>query len=182
MEKQIGNENTDVKSFGNMCSCEKPNTSASFANGTLKPLTREYAEEIGGWEYESPYEAYSFKGHPDDWLMNEATWGKEQFCLVEGKTILGQVACQLDGEDLWVGWSMNPMLCGKGNGGVFADSCVKELRKHTGHMGKILLRVAVSNQRAIRAYQKAGFSYVKTIQDEIAYNDHIENFWVMELQ
>ena len=43
------------------------------------------------------------------------------------------------------------------------------------------LRVAAWNQRAIRAYQKSGFSYVKTIQDEIAYSNHMEDFWVMEL-
>ena len=33
---------------------------------------------------------------------------QNSFCLVDGETILGQVACQLDGKDLWVGWSMAP--------------------------------------------------------------------------
>ncbi len=71
--------------------------------------------------------------------------------------------------------------CGKGNGGNFVNRSVKELREFTGHTGRILLRVAAWNQRAIRAYQKAGFSYVETIQDEIAYTNHTEDFWVMEL-
>lgn len=39
--------------------------------------------------------------------------------MISGATILGQVACQLDGTDLWVGWSMAPKLCGKGSGGEF---------------------------------------------------------------
>ena len=114
--------------------------------------------------------------------MDESTWGTEQFCLIEETTILGQVACQLDGKDLWVGWSMAPQFCGKGNGSNFVNRCVRELREFTGHTGRILLRVAAWNQRAIRAYQKAGFSYVETIQDEIAYTNHMEDFWVMELQ
>lgn len=160
---------------------EKPITPTSFDSGVLKPLTKEIAEEISNWEYESPYAVYNFKGHPDDWLMEESTWGTEQFCLVDGETILGQVACQLDGKDLWVGWSMAPNFCGKGNGSDFVNRCVRELREFTGHTGRILLRVAAWNQRAIRAYQKAGFSYVETIQDEIAYTNYMEDFWVMEL-
>lgn len=152
-----------------------------FENGILKPLTIEIATEISNWEYESPYEAYSFKGHSSGWLMDEATWGKEQFCLISDETILGQVACQLDGIDLWVGWSMAPEFCGKGSGSEFIKQCVKEIRRITGHAGRIMLRVAAWNKRAIRAYQKAGFCYVETIQDEIAYSNHLEDFWVMEL-
>ena len=152
-----------------------------FENSILKPLTKEIATEISNWEYESPYEAYSFKGHPTDWLMDEATWGTEQFCLMNDETILGQVACQLDGADLWVGWSMAPELCGKGNGSEFIKQCVKEIRNFTGHTGRIMLRVAARNERAIRAYQKAGFCYIGTIQDEIAYSNQLEDFWVMEL-
>lgn len=152
-----------------------------FENSVLKSLIKETATEISNWEYESPYVTYSFKGHPSGWLMDETTWGKEQFCLISGATILGQVACQLDGTDLWVGWSMAPKLCGKGSGGEFIKQCVKEIRRVTGHTGRILLRVAAWNKRAIRAYQKAGFRFVETIEDEIAYSNHLEEFWVMEL-
>lgn len=155
---------------------------ASFEYGILKPLTKETAEAISNWEYESPYAVYNFKGHPNGWLMDVSTWGTEQFCLMEGTTLLGQVACQLDGKDLWVGWSMAPQFCGKGYGGHFISRCVSELRRFTGHTGRIQLRVAAWNQRAIRAYQKAGFSYVETTQDEIAYTHHMEDFWVMELR
>lgn len=77
---------------------------------------------------------------------------------------------------MWVGWSMAPQFCGKVNGGNFVNRCVKELREFTGHTGRILLSVAAWNQRAIRAYQKAGFSYVETIQDEIAHTNHMEDF------
>ena len=159
---------------------ERPITAACFERGILEPLTLEYAMEIGEWAYERPYDAYNFKGMSDEWLMDRSTWGREQFCLTDGDTILGQVACQPDGEDLWVGWSMAPRLCGGGQGSEFVRQCVKEIRRLTGHTGRVLLRVSARNQRAIRAYRKAGFSYVATIQDEIAYSGRVEDFWVME--
>lgn len=157
---------------------EKP---ISMANTSLEPLTKDAANEISQWAYEVPYDAYSFKGSPNAYLMNESTWGTEQFCLADGGILIGQVACQYEGGDLWVGWSMAPQLCGQGNGAAFVDRCVKELRRIKAHRGRVLLRVSARNQRAIKAYQKAGFRYVKTIQDEIAYSGHMEDFWVMAL-
>ena len=153
----------------------------SMAKGSLEPLTKETVNEISQWAYDAPYDAYSFKGHHNDYLLKESTWGTEQFCLVYEGIVLGQVSCQYEGDDLWVGWSMAPEFTGKGNGAMFVDRCVKELRRVKAHDGRILLRVSARNQRAIKAYQKAGFRYVETIQDEIAYSDNIEDFWVMEL-
>lgn len=151
----------------------------TFENGKLLPLTKEIVAEISQWAYEVPYEAYSFKGHHDEYLLDESIWGVELFCLICDGIILGQVACQYEGDDLWVGWSMAPQLCGKGTGSAFVRKCVKELRSVKGHTGRILLRVAAWNQRAVKAYQKAGFRYLKTIQDEIAYSNHMEDFYVM---
>lgn len=153
----------------------------NMAKGLLEPLTKETVALIAQWEYKAPYDAYSFKGHHDEYLLDKSTWGTEQFCLVDGRIVLGQVACQYEGNNLWVGWSMAPEFCGKGNGAVFVSKCVQELRRIKGHSGQILLRVSSRNKRAIRAYQKAGFQYVETIQDEIAFSDNMEDFWVMAL-
>ena len=153
----------------------------NMAKGSLEPLTKETVADISQWVYEAPYDAYSFKGHHDEYLLDESTWGVEQFCLACDGIILGQVACQYEGNDLWVGWSMVPELTGQGSGAVFVKRCVQEIRRVKGHTGRILLRVSARNKRAIKAYQKAGFRYVETIQDEIAFSDHMEDFWVMEL-
>jgi len=151
-----------------------------IAKASLKPLNKKTVRIISAWRYDAPYEAYSFRGQDDLYLWDQSTWGTEQFCLVEGDVLFGQVACQYEGDDLWVGWSMAPQFCGKGNGALFVDRCVQELRRVKKHTGRILLRVAARNQRAIKAYHKAGFRYVETIQDEIAYSNHMEDFWVME--
>ena len=39
-----------------------------FENGELHPLSRETVAKISQWEYEAPYEAYSFVGHHDEYL------------------------------------------------------------------------------------------------------------------
>ena len=152
----------------------------NLENSSLMPLSADVVAEMSQWAYEAPYSAYSIKGHEDEYLLDESTWGTEQFCLVADGAVIGQVACQFENDDLWVGWSMAPQYCGQGNGAAFVDRCVKELRRIKAHTGRVLLRVSARNIRAIKAYQKAGFRYVETIQDEIAYSDHIEDFWVME--
>ena len=153
----------------------------NMVKGTLEPLTKDTVAEISQWEYEAPYEAYSFIGHHDEYMLDESIWGVEQFCLACDGIILGQVACQYEGDDLWVGWSMAPELTGQGNGATFVSCCVQEIRRVKDHTGRILLRVSARNKRAIKAYQKAGFRYMETIQDEIAFSDNVEDFWVMEL-
>jgi len=148
----------------------------------LHPMSAAAAAEISQWAYDPPYDAYNFKDTPDEYLMDASIWGTEQFYLADGSIILGQAACQYEGNDLWVGWSMTPALCGKGNGTAFVRKCVRELQAVKGHTGRILLRVAAWNLRAVKAYQKAGFAYVETIQDEIAYSNHMEDFYVMALE
>lgn len=75
---------------------------------------------------------------------------------------------------------MAPSICGQGYGAVFVKKCIGEIREHFNYQDKLLLRVAASNMRAVKAYQKAGFQYIKTVKDEIAYSDNIEDFWIME--
>ena len=151
-----------------------------FKSSPCCALTEEYALEISQWEYEFPYDVYNFKGRPNGYLLDKSTWGTEQFCLVYKSIVIVQVACQFDGNDLWVGWSLNPELCGKGRGFEFVSKCILEIRKLKNFSGSIFLRVSASNQRAVKAYQKAGFEYIETIQDEIAYTNNIEDFWIMK--
>ncbi|MCH5323873.1 MAG: GNAT family N-acetyltransferase [Eubacterium sp.] len=152
-----------------------------FFGSKLIPMTEESVIEISKWEYEKPFDVYSFNGRANSYLMDKSIWGKELFCLSKENKVLGQVSCQFEGNDLWVGWSLAPELCGCGNGTAFVERCVEELKIIKNYTGKILLRVVAWNQRAIKAYQNAGFVYVETIQDEVAYSNHTEDFLVMEL-
>jgi [ribosomal protein S18]-alanine N-acetyltransferase len=147
---------------------------------TLQSLTYDAAMEICQWEYEKPYNVYNFKGKPNGYLLNKDKWGKELFCLINKGDIIGQIACQFDNNDnLWFGWSLSPLYCGQGKGHLFIKKCIEQIRKVMDYSGTIYLRVVAWNRRAIKAYEKAGFVYSETIQDEIAYTNNIEDFWVM---
>lgn len=150
-----------------------------FRNCALQALTEKTVDVICQWEYDVPYNVYDFKGRPNKYLLKKDTWGKEQFCLMNDNEVVGQVACQFDNNDLWVGWSLAPKYCGKGLGHLFVLKCIEDIRKIKDYKGKIFLRVAAVNERAIKAYQRAGFVYDETIQDEVAYTNHVEDFWVM---
>lgn len=144
----------------------------------LIPLNNEHASNISTWKYEAPYEAYSFRD--GGYLMNKISWGSEQFCMIYDNTVLGQVACQFDNNDMWVGWSLNPAYCGKGIGKDFIKRCVEELCRVKDYRKRyVYLRVAAWNKRAIKCYQKGGFEYYETILDEIAGTNKQEDFWVM---
>lgn len=72
----------------------------NFSNCKLYPLTQETAELISTQKYEKPYDVYSFAGSSNGYLMNAETWGAEQFCLMLDNIVIGQVACQFEGDVL----------------------------------------------------------------------------------
>lgn len=150
-----------------------------YENCAVVPMTEEAAEEIGSWKYEKPYAAYSFRGREDDYLFDRSLWGSELFYMTDGERVIGQVACQRYEGEMWVGWSLSPELCGRGNGHLFVKRCVCEVRRIKNYSGDLLLRVAASNKRAVNAYRKAGFIYCRTISDEVAYSGITEDFYVM---
>ena len=143
-------------------------------------MNEKAAEIIKEWEYPCPYDAYNFKGKKNGYLLNREIWGTELFCLICDGEVIGYVACQFGDNNLWVGWSFAPELCGKGDGVLFIKKCVDEIRRVKSYDGSIYLRVAAWNERAKKAYTKAGFEYVETIIDEIAGTNNPEDFWVMK--
>jgi len=151
-----------------------------FNDSVLEPMNETAADLISGWGYSYPYDVYDFKGKKNGYLFNNAIWGIEQFCLIYKNEVIGQVACQYDNGNLWVGWALSPELCGKGNGTLFITRCIDELRRVKQFYGPLYLKVAAWNKRAIKAYQKAGFIYIETVVDEIAYTNNFEDFWVMK--
>ncbi len=149
---------------------------------SLKPVTKETFIQMSEWEYEGPYSVYSFKGKPNTYLSDESKWGDEQFCLMCGDKLYGYVTCELEMGVIWVGWAFSPEYCGMGEGHVFVKKCVEEIRRMKNYSGDVYLRVAAWNMRAIKAYEKAGFMHIMTIQDEIAHTGKREDFWVMAVQ
>ncbi|UOW66782.1 GNAT family N-acetyltransferase [Paraclostridium bifermentans] len=123
-------------------------------------------EHIFLWRYDKPYNVYDL--YLNDYLKNSDSWGVEQFALVKNDNIIAYVSCQLIKNDMWVGWSLRPSLCGSGIGQNFVTKCIMELVKLKKHYIKdIYLKVYSWNTRAIKTYEKAGFvHYDKLVRVE----------------
>ncbi|MGL5753739.1 MAG: GNAT family N-acetyltransferase [Paraclostridium sp.] len=130
----------------------------NFDNCKLVSLNSEILEHIFLWRYDKPYNVYDL--YLNDYLNNSDSWGVEQFALVENDNIIAYVSCQIVENDMWVGWSLRPNLCGSGIGQSFVRKCIIELielKKY--YMKDIFLKVYSWNARAIKAYEKVGFTH-----------------------
>lgn len=131
------------------------------------PMTRAHAEQLCSWRYEPPFDLY----------------GWPNFHQIEAEGIefgdpdirAQQYAAVLNGEDEMIGFAqlfpllgvtrlglgLRPDQCGHGLGAAFARATAEEaLQRAPGD--EIDLEVLTWNERAIRAYVKAGFHITDT--------------------
>lgn len=127
------------------------------------PMEESHAAEICNWKYKPPYNIYG-------WLpweqmkelqveFGDPELRKQQYVSVlDGQgdlTGFAQYFPMLGVTRLGIG--MKPELCGQGRGRDFVSAIVKEgLHRAPGQ--EVDLEVLTWNNRAIRAYQKAGFT------------------------
>lgn len=70
---------------------------------------------------------------------------------------------------MWMGWGLNPKLCGKGLGKKFVSQCVDFAAKEYDYKGEFVrCGVAAFNKRAIKVYERLGFETFRTCEGEIA--------------
>ncbi|WP_138496377.1 GNAT family N-acetyltransferase [Paenibacillus pinistramenti] len=127
------------------------------------PMEEHHGAEICAWKYEPPYNIYG-------WLpweqMKElgVEFGDPQIRREQYVSLLDEQG-ELCGFAQYfpmvgvirLGIGMKPERCGHGRGAAFVGAIVKEaVRRFPEH--EIDLEVLTWNNRAIRAYQKAGFS------------------------
>lgn len=128
----------------------------NFDNCRLVSLNNEILEHIFSWRYDKPYNVYDL--YLNDYLKNSHLWGVEQFALVENENIIAFVSCNVIKNDMWVGWSLRPDLCGNGTGQDFVKKSIVELislKKQ--YVKDVFLKVYNWNTRAIKVYKKVGF-------------------------
>ncbi|WP_058300924.1 GNAT family N-acetyltransferase [Gorillibacterium timonense] len=129
----------------------------------IAPLAEEYAKELCLWRYEPPYAIYNWPS------WTEMLAGGTEFA---DETIRqSQYRAVLDEEGELVGFiqffpmlgvtrlglGLRPDLCGRGYGCSLAREAAQEaLRRNPDN--EIDLEVRIDNERAVRAYRKAGFT------------------------
>ncbi|WP_052020641.1 GNAT family N-acetyltransferase [Paenibacillus pini] len=130
-------------------------------------MTIEQAQMICGWQYEEPYHIYDWMPW-EQMLALEIEFGdsklrQEQYVSVlhtkEGLAGFAQLFPMTGAMRL--GFGMRPDLCGHGWGKEFIQAIVSVARQRD-PIQPLDLEVLVWNERAIRAYQKAGFEISDT--------------------
>ncbi|MGG2063728.1 GNAT family N-acetyltransferase [Bacillus sp. S14(2024)] len=131
-------------------------------------LTSGEAEEINVWQYDEPYELYSFTGAPEtlEELLDGTYYGVRNehneligyFCFGDNAQVPGGRDAKLyTGECVVdIGLGIKPALTGKGLGISFLQAGLQFAKEQFGPE-KIRLSVAAFNERAIHLYMKAGF-------------------------
>lgn len=148
-------------------------------------LTLEEAREINTWQYEAPYELYSFTGEDETLkeLLDGTYYGvcDEQdkfigyFCFGDNAQVPGGRDAKLyTGERVVdIGLGMKPALTGKGLGISFLQAGL-QFAKDEFKPKTIRLSVVAFNERAIHLYMKAGF------QRKVSFMSRGREFQLME--
>lgn len=132
----------------------------------LKPLRWADAWAIGGWRYHPPYDVYNLDRLS---LLAEvlisrtnARSGFEMYGVWDdGDILVGTfMFTRADKEGITLGLAMRPDLIGKGNGLAFVQAGMDFARRRFSPKF-FRLEVAEFNLRAIKVYERAGFTLGK---------------------
>jgi ribosomal-protein-alanine N-acetyltransferase len=129
----------------------------------IVPMEDNHGKEISTWRYDSPYDVYSWL--PWDQMKaldvefgNPVLRAEQYVSLLDMNGELSGFAQYFPLTDVTrLGIGMRPDLCGHGRGKAFVLTIVEEALRRTPR-NVIDLEVLTWNTRAIRAYQKAGFT------------------------
>ncbi len=153
------------------------------------PMTEAYATTIvEQWKYEGEYAIYDY-AHEAEHMLDPAGWGAGVFAVLDAHgELVGELsveffdsadhyleydqygdAAQRSGREMWIGFGLRPDLVGQGLGPAFVTACARYAVRHFDYPGEyVRLGVAAFNERAIKAYERAGFEAYGRVSGEIA--------------
>ena len=128
----------------------------------LVPLTDDHAAAISGWQYEFPYEWYDTSSDPRKVELFAHPQRRESLRAVvdDDGELVGFFNFVREGDEVRLGLGMRPDLTGHG----FAQPFIRAGLNYAAlewRPRKFRLWVARWNERALRAYRRAGFREVK---------------------
>jgi [ribosomal protein S18]-alanine N-acetyltransferase len=133
----------------------------------IEPLTEQHANEIAEWRYEFPYEWYDTASDPRriELFANPARRDGLRAVVADDGELIGFFNFVREGDEVRVGLGIRPDLTGQGLGAQFIDA---GLRYATAEWSprRFRLWVAWWNERALRAYRRAGFREVGTQEEK----------------
>lgn len=116
------------------------------------------------WKYPGEYAFYDmtadeedYKEFTDENLRNE----NDHFAVWQGDELVGFFCVIPEDADLEIGLGLRPDLCGKGAGRFFLEAILGFVEANYTYQNCVL-SVAAFNQRAIKVYQRCGFTVCST--------------------
>lgn len=146
------------------------------------PITRAYAKEYLGWQYEPPYDFYTIA--PEYWeremseIFQPAPGNCYYAALYDGK-MAGYFELHHRKETVEIGVALRPELTGKGHGRAFL-ACVLEQAWARYQPKEFTLCVAAWNERAKRLYRAIGFKEIGSAI--LQANGRATQFILMQMQ
>lgn len=128
----------------------------------IHPMTEREAEIVCGWYYEPPYDVYGWMPWSEIKKLGiefgDPELREQQYVAVYRESLFCGFAQLFPlGGTTRLGIGMRPDLCGHGTGAAFVRAVAEEALRRVPDQ-EIDLEVLTWNQRAIKAYRKAGFS------------------------
>jgi ribosomal-protein-alanine N-acetyltransferase len=124
----------------------------------VQPITDEQAAAIAGWRYEFPYEWYDTSADPRrvELFANPARRTHLRAVVDEADELVGFFNFVPEGHEVRIGLGMRPDLTGRGLAQPFIEAGLAYARREW-QPRTFRLWVAGWNERALRAYRRAGF-------------------------
>jgi [ribosomal protein S18]-alanine N-acetyltransferase len=129
----------------------------------IEAMTGAFAAEIAEWQYEFPYEWYDTASDPRRVELFSNAVRREGLRAVIGDDgdLIGFFNFVREGDEVRIGLGMRPDLTGRGLAQPFIEAGLEYARAQWEPL-RFRLWVASWNERALRAYRRAGFREVKT--------------------
>ena len=140
----------------------------------FKPMGKNDANAIAGWQYEGRYAFYDMANDPEDLaeLLDPGSWENHYYAVTnEGEDLLGFFCFELSEVGLEVGLGLRPDLTGIGLGLSFLQAGLA-FAKQKFHPRHFTWSVATFNQRAIKLYRQAGFEDAQVFINETNSGDY----------
>ena len=136
----------------------------------IDELTEEHAREIAEWRYEFPYEWYDTAADPRriELFANPARREGLRAVVDDDDELIGFFNFVREGDEIRVGLGIRPDLTGRGLGAQFIEAGLDYATREW-EPKRFRLWVAWWNERALRAYRRAGFEEVGYSEDERAF-------------
>ena len=133
----------------------------------IEPLTEQHALEIAEWRYEFPYEWYDTASDPRriELFANPARRDGLRAVVADDGELIGFFNFVREHDEVRIGLGMRPDLTGQGLAQPFIEAGLDYARAQWEPL-RFRLWVARWNERALRAYRRAGFRAVAEREGE----------------